>query len=189
MVKRANETTSTAATKAGSKRSRSRPTHVDDPKLPLEKRSKKADADEQEPDNPVVEMTEVAQVMGLRHSRNPHPGLPAKPRQRRSRNEVAAHRAKQEATAAEARATEAHKKTTLASILAKEDAAIEREKQKTIHRQSQVAEEDEEDVANDGQAARSGSDDEVAPKRETKVSQVSKILSMKLTYHLAREEG
>jgi hypothetical protein len=100
--------------------------------------------------------------MGLRPSRNMHPGLIAKGTPKRTPAKVLAAHAEKEAAATKKRAAEMQKRDKLALILATDDATVENEKQKTVHRRSELVEDDEDEViAKDG-PTRDGSDKEAS---------------------------
>jgi hypothetical protein len=131
------DVTESTVAKAGTKRGRS--THVDRPKSPAKKRSKNTGVSAAR-DESVMETDDIPQAMRLRPSRDAHPGIPAKPKPRRTPAEVATDKAKIKAAAAKAMEVETEKRDRLASMLLKEDAAAESEKQRLIRRRSQIGE-------------------------------------------------
>lgn len=182
-TKNADEATVHAVETAGPKRGRS--THKDDDKLPT-KRSRKACADEGAgaSGDALTEIVGVTSAMGLRPSRDAHPGLPARPRPRRTPTEVAAKRTEQEAAATQKRAAETQRRNNLALILATDDTIAENEKRKTVRHQSELVEDDEgRAIADDGPAG-DGNNQEAAAEGETKemlkVSGFSETLFTKL---------
>ena len=161
----ADEATDPAVERAGPKRSRS--IHQDDARLPV-KRSRKANADEGGAGEAVTKTVGGTSAMGLRPSRNAHPGLLVKATPKRTPAEVAAAHAEKEAAATKKRAAEMQKRDKLASILAIDDATAENEKRKTVRRKSELVEDEKDEMIAKGGPARDGSDKQGAAEGETK---------------------